>query len=138
MSDMPSGRSDWFTIRQHQIDLFAEATHDTQYLHVDREKAAQGPFGKTIAHGFLYLSMVPHLMLDDLMAVIGEKTILNYGVNTLRFVSPVPVDSSIRLNWQVTSREEQSGGTRYHVDLMMELQGQEKPAMVAEWLLYVL
>lgn len=138
MSDLPRGRSDWFTINQHQIDLFAEATHDHQYLHVNREKAAEGPFGKTIAHGFLYLSMVPSMMLDDLMAVIGEKTILNYGVNRLRFIAPVPVDSRIRLNWQVTSREEQNGGTRYHVDLVMERDGQEKPVMAAEWLLFVL
>jgi len=138
MSQMPAGCSDWFTITQEQINLFAEATHDHQYLHVDQEKAASGPFGKTIAHGFLYLSMVPSMMLDDLMAVIGEKTILNYGVNRLRFVSPVPVDSRIRLNWQVTSQEQQSGGTRYAVDLSTEIEGYDKPAMVAEWLLYVL
>ena len=138
MSQMPSGCSDWFTITQDQINTFADATHDHQYLHVDLEKAASGPFGKTIAHGFLYLSMVPSMMLNDLMVIIGEKTILNYGVNGLRFIQPVPVDSRIRLNWQVTSEEQQSGGTRYAVDLKMEVEGSEKPAMAAEWLLYVL
>ncbi len=138
MSELPSGLSDWYTITQQQIDHFADATYDHQYLHVNREKAAAGPFGKTIAHGFLYLSMVPHMMLDDLLAIIGDCTVLNYGVNRLRFMSPVTVDSRIRLRWQVTSRETQGQGTRYAVDLLMEIEGGDKPVMAAEWLLYVL
>lgn len=138
MNELPRGLSNWYTITQQQIDQFADATYDHQYLHVDREKAAEGPFGKTIAHGFLYLSMVSHMMLDDLLAIIGEGTVLNYGVNRLRFVSPVTVDSRIRLHWQVTSTETQGEGTRYTVDLLMEIEGSDKPAMAAEWLLYIL
>ena len=133
-----SGQSDWFEITQAQINQFADATHDHQYLHVDEQRAADGPFGKTIAHGFLYLSMGPHMMLDDLLAFIGDATVINYGVNGLRFISPVPVGSRIRLNWQVLSDEPKGKNRLLTVEIGIEIQGVEKPAMAAEWLLYIL
>ena len=138
MTQSISGQSDWFEITQAQINQFADATHDHQYLHVDQQRAAEGPFGTTIAHGFLYLSMVPHMMLDDLLAIIGDATVINYGVNGLRFISPVPVGSSIRLNWKVLSEEQRSKGRLLTVDIGIEIQGVKKPAMAAEWLLYIL
>lgn len=138
MTQPMSGQSDWFEITQAQINQFADATHDHQYLHVDQQRAAEGPFGKTIAHGFLYLSMVPHMMLDDLLAIIGDATVINYGVNGLRFISPVPVGSRIRLNWQVLSDEPKGKNRLLTVEIGIEIQGVEKPAMAAEWLLYIL
>ncbi|WP_438950930.1 MaoC family dehydratase [Porticoccus sp.] len=138
MTQSISGQSDWFEITQAQINQFADATHDHQYLHVDQQRAAEGPFGKTIAHGFLYLSMVPYLMLDDLLAIIGDATVINYGVNGLRFISPVPVGSHIRLNWRVLSDEPRGKGRLLTVEVGVEIQHDPKPAMVAEWLLYIL
>ena len=107
MSELPRGQSDWFTISQEQINQFADVTMDHQYLHIDPERAARTPLGGTIAHGFLYLSLLPHLMLDELTGQIGQATILNYGVNRLRFLTPVHAGSSVRLNWSVFIRAEQ-------------------------------
>ena len=82
--------------------------------------------------------MVPHMMLDDLLAIIGDATVINYGVNDLRFISPVPVGSRIRLNWQVLSDELKGKNRLLTVEIGIEIQGVEKPAMAAEWLLYIL
>lgn len=98
MNSQLRGQSNWFTISQQKINQFADVTLDHQYLHVDPERAAKTPLGGTVAHGFLYLSLLPHLMLDELMAQIGEVTILNYGVNRLRFITPVYAGSSVQLN----------------------------------------
>ncbi len=138
MSKQLSGQSDWFTISQEQINQFADVTLDHQYLHVDPEKAAKTPLGGTVAHGFLYLSLLPHLMLDELMAQIGEVTILNYGVNRLRFIAPVRAGSSVRLNWNLLSEEDKGEGRLLTVDATIEIQGENKPALLAEWLLYIL
>jgi len=138
MSKQLSGQSDWFTISQEQINQFADVTLDHQYLHVDPEKAAKTPLGGTVAHGFLYLSLLPHLMLDELMAQIGEVTILNYGVNRLRFIAPVRAGSSVRLNWNLLSEEDKGEGRLLTVDVTIEIQGENKPALLAEWLLYIL
>lgn len=138
MSKQLSGQSDWFTISQEQINQFADVTLDHQYLHVDPEKAAKTPLGGTVAHGFLSLSLLPHLMLDELMAQIGEVTILNYGVNRLRFIAPVRAGSSVRLNWNLLSEEDKGEGRLLTVDATIEIQGENKPALLAEWLLYIL
>lgn len=138
MSELPKGQSDWFTISQEQINEFADVTKDHQFLHVDPERAAKTPLGGTIAHGFLYLSLLPHLMLEELLGQIGPATILNYGVNRLRFLAPVRADSSVRLNWNVLSEQDKGQGRLLTVDVSIEIQGETKPALMAEWLLYLM
>lgn len=138
MSELPKGQSDWFTISQEQINQFADVTMDHQYLHIDPERAAKTPLGGTIAHGFLYLSLLPHLMLDELTGQIGQSTILNYGVNRLRFLAPVHAGSSVRLNWNVLSEQDKGQGQLLTVDVGIEIEGETKPAMMAEWLLYIM
>lgn len=138
MSNQLSGQSDWFTINQEQINQFADVTLDHQYLHVDPERAAKTPLGGTVAHGFLYLSLLPHLMLDELMEQIGEVTILNYGANRLRFIAPVRSGSNVRLNWKLLSEEQKGEGRLLTVDVSIDIQGEQKPALLAEWLLYIL
>lgn len=138
MSKQLCGQSDWFKISQEQINQFADATLDHQFLHVDPERAAKTPLGGTVAHGFLYLSLLPHLMLGELVAHIGSATILNYGVNRLRFIHPVRSGSSIRLNWKVLSQQRKGNGNLLTVEVLMDIQGIDKPALMAEWLLYVM
>ena len=138
MSELPKGQSDWFTVSQEQINEFADVTKDHQFLHVDPERAAKTPLGGTIAHGFLYLSLLPHLMLEELLGQIGPATILNYGVNRLRFLAPVRADSSVRLNWNVLSEQDKGQGRLLTVDVSIEIQGETKPALMAEWLLYLM
>lgn len=138
MSEQLSGQSDWFTITQEQINQFADVTLDHQYIHVDTDRAAKTPLGGTIAHGFLYLSLLPHLMLDDFQEKLGSATILNYGVNHLRFITPVKSDSCVRLNWKVLSQEEKGEGELFTSEVVIEVQGVDKPAMLAEWLLFVI
>jgi len=91
------GRSEWLTIDQERINLFAEATGDYQFIHVDPVKAAQTPFGSTIAHGFLSLSLIPKLMEDILILPEGAKMVVNYGLDSVRFIQPVKVNSRVRL-----------------------------------------
>jgi len=97
------GRSDWLTIDQARINLFAEATGDHQFIHVDPVKAAQTPFGSTIAHGFLSLSLMPKLMEDILIMPEGLKMAVNYGLDSVRFIQPVKVNSKVRLNVTLTT-----------------------------------
>lgn len=138
MSKQHSGQSDWFTISQEQINQFADVTLDHQYVHIDPERAAKTPLGGTIAHGFLSLSLLPHLMLDGLKAQIGEVTILNYGSNRLRFITPVRAGSNVRLNWKLLSEEEKGDGRLLTIDVSIEIEGEQKPALLVEWLLYIL
>lgn len=137
MSEQLCGQSDWFTINQDRINQFADVTQDHQYLHVDTERAAKTPLGGTIAHGFLYLSLIPHLMLDELLNQIGQVAILNYGMNRLRFIAPVHEGSSVRLNWKVLSDEAKGDGRLLTVEAVMDIQGGSKPALMGEWLLYI-
>ena len=137
MSEQLCGQSDWVIINQDQINQFADVTQDHQYLHVDPERAAKTPLGGTIAHGFLYLSLIPHLMLDELLNQIGQVTILNYGMNRLRFIAPVHEGSSVRLNWKVLSDEAKGDGRLLTVEAVMDIQGGNKPALMGEWLLYI-
>ena len=104
------GRSEWLKIDQERINLFAEATGDFQFIHVDPAKAAKTPFGSTIAHGFLTLSLIPKLMEDILVLPEGLKMVVNYGLDSVRFIQPVKVDSRVRLNVVLTDATEKKPG----------------------------
>src|SRR5579859_2613333 len=124
------GYSDWHTVTQEQITLFADATGDHQWIHVDPERAAAGPFGATIAHGYLTLSLVIPLF-TDLLEVSGVSMGVNYGLDKLRFPSPVKVGSKIRLGGVVDSVTDVPGGVQMVVDFTVEVEGQDKPALAA-------
>ncbi|MEN5301847.1 MULTISPECIES: MaoC family dehydratase [unclassified Pseudomonas] len=127
------GRSDWLKIDQQRINLFAEATGDFQFIHVDPEKAAKTPFGTTIAHGFLTLSLIPMLMLDILVLPEGVKMVVNYGLDSVRFIQPVKVDSQVRLKVDLTEViEKKPGQWLLKATATLEIEGEEKPAYIAE------
>ena len=125
------GFSDWVTIDQSRIDLFAEATGDHQWIHVDEARAKSGPFGATIAHGYLTLSMT-NLFLPQLITVENISMGINYGVNKVRFPTPVRVGSRIRGGAEIASVEEVSGGVQCIIRVTVELEGSDKPACVVE------
>lgn len=125
------GESSWIEITQDDIDTFADATRDHQWIHVDPERAADGPFGSTIAHGYLTLALVIPLW-SELLQVENVGMSVNYGLNRLRLPAPVPVGSRIRLQGKVASASEVAGGVQVVADLTMEVEGSEKPALVAE------
>lgn len=127
------GVSEWVTIDQRQIDLFADATDDHQWIHVDPAKAADGPFGTTIAHGFLTLSLLPDLV-KDVYRVEGVKMGVNYGLNKVRFTSPVPVGSKVRGRVELLDVSDATGGVQLTNKITVEIEGSERPALVAEWL----
>jgi acyl dehydratase len=133
-TDLDLGASDWLTITQDRIDLFADATGDHQWIHVDPERAAAGPFGATVAHGYLTLSLVPELF-DGMLEITDLTRGVNYGIERLRFTAPVRVGSSIRLAARLLgARRKADEGVEYRVALTVEIQGAERPAMVAECL----
>jgi acyl dehydratase len=126
------GASGWVTVDQATVNLFADATGDHQWIHVDPERAAQGPFGGPIAHGFLTLSLLPRLW-SDMYTVNGITMGVNYGLNKVRFVTPVPVDSRVRAVSQVLDVETVSGGaTQVTLATTIEIDGSARPACVAE------
>jgi acyl dehydratase len=126
------GNSDWHEVTQDQVNLFADATGDHQWIHVDPERAKSGPFGGTIAHGYLTMSLVPAL-LQEVWQVSGMKMGLNYGINKLRFPSPVPVGSKVRADATLAKVEDVGGGGQQAtLNVTIEVQGQDKPACVAE------
>ncbi|HEY6788494.1 MAG TPA: MaoC family dehydratase [Trebonia sp.] len=124
------GKSAWLEITQDRVNLFADATDDHQWIHLDEERAAAGPFGATIAHGYLTLSLVIPLF-HDLLEIRGISMGVNYGLDKLRFPSPVKVGSKIRLGGVVTQVDDVPGGVQMHVDLTVEIEGQDKPALAA-------
>ena len=127
------GYSEYITITQDQINQFADATHDHNWIHVDPEKAKEGHFGVPIAHGFLTLSLaIP--MWTELLDVTDVATKVNYGLDKVRFVAPVPVGSRVRMNAVITSITEVSGGVQLGVTQTIEIEGGTKPAVVAEGL----
>ncbi|MBN9062106.1 MAG: nodulation protein NodN [Rhizobiales bacterium 65-9] len=129
------GVSDWAPIDQRRIDLFADVTADRQYIHVDPEKAAAGPFGQTIAHGFLSLSLLSEMASSGLPPIDGVSTNLNYGFDKVRFISPVPFGARIRGLFTLTEVSSRAPGQtllRYQVEI--EIDGAKKPAVVADWL----
>ena len=125
------GHSDWLEIEQARINLFADATDDHQWIHVDLEKAREGPFGGPIAHGYLTLSLVNHF-LPQLIEVRGAKMGINYGCNKVRFPAPVPAGSRIRATGQITEVENVPGGVQVVVRVSLENESGGKPACVAE------
>ncbi|MGP3771218.1 MaoC family dehydratase [Streptomyces sp. SDT5-1] len=125
------GYSDWVEIEQSRIDTFAEATGDHQWIHVDPERAKEGPFKTTIAHGYLTLSLLP-LFGPQLMAVEGMKMGVNYGTNKVRFPAPVPVGSRLRATAKITNVEDVPGGVQVSVAFSVEREGGDKPVCVAE------
>lgn len=128
------GVSDWFDITQERIDQFADCTEDWQYIHVDPEAAAKTPFGTTIAHGFLTLSLLS-AMIYQMPSMEGVTMGVNYGMNKMRFVSPVPVGSKVRGRFVLSKFEEiRPGEVQTTMTVTVEIDGKEKPALVAEWL----
>jgi acyl dehydratase len=130
------GTSDWHAIEQRQIDLFAEATGDHQWIHVDPDLAAQGPFGTTIAHGYLSLSMLP-MLLSEVINVEGARMGINYGMNRVRFTAAVPSGSDVRLHAKLLGGEPRGEGVLYRIGATVEIRGIEKPALVGEILYLV-
>lgn len=130
------GVSDWIRITQEMIDRFADATLDHQYIHVDPERAAGSPYGGTIAHGLLIVSLLPHLSSEALdFDVRDVRTRLNYGYDRIRFTSPVPVGSRVRARFRLADAAERSGGRwRLTFAVTVEVERSERPAVVAEWL----
>ncbi|QMU68983.1 MaoC family dehydratase [Streptacidiphilus sp. P02-A3a] len=125
------GTSGWHTVDQHRIDLFAEATGDHQWIHVDPERAKEGPFGTTIAHGYLTLSMIPALS-KECFGVEGIRMAVNYGSAKVRFPSPVPVGSTIRATAELVSADEVAGGVQAVVRFTISGRDGGKPHCVAE------
>ena len=129
------GTSKWFVIDQSRIDAFADVTEDHQFIHVDPAKAAQTPFGQTVAHGFLTLSMLSAMSYDAIPRVEGLKMGVNYGFNKIRFVTPLAAGSKVRANFTLqSSKLETPGELTNIVDLSIEIDGSDRPALVAEWI----
>ena len=125
------GTTDWLEITQDRVDLFADATGDHQWIHVDPERAKDGPFGGTIAHGYLTLSLV-NTFLPDLLRVETFSAGVNYGTDKTRFPAPVPVGSRIRGSGAITAADEVKGGVQVHVTVTVEIEDGDRPACVVE------
>ena len=125
------GTSEWIEVHQRRIDLFAEATRDHQWIHVDPARAAAGPFGTTIAHGFLTLSLLPE-MFAGAFAIADTRMGVNYGLNRVRFTAPVPVGSRLRGRFRLLAYEPIAGGAQLTVEVTIEREGADKPVCIAE------
>jgi acyl dehydratase len=135
-TDRELGASEWETIDQEQINQFAQATHDHQWIHVDPEAAAQGPFGTTVAHGYLTLSMLPYFV-SQVLNVTDVRMGINYGTEKVRFTAPVPVGSQVRLRAKLLGSEKRGEGVLYRLAIEVEIKDSEKPALVGEVLYLV-
>ena len=136
MAGKDLGHSEWLRIDQDRIDVFADVTNDHNFIHVDPDAAAQTPFGSTIAHGFLTLSLVISMFYE--VAVYPENMVMgiNYGMNRVRFLAPVKVGSRIRLQATLVSVSERSPGTFLQThDLTVEIEGEAKPALIGQFLI---
>jgi acyl dehydratase len=130
-----AGVSDWYEVTQEQINLFAEATGDHQWIHLDRERAArESPFKTTVAHGFLTVSLLPMLLKEAVQVDVNAKLSVNYGFNRLRFVSPVPSGARVRVRVTPNAIKDFEGGVEIAWGIVVEVEGSAKPAVVAEWL----
>lgn len=132
--DVGLGASDWLEVDQRMVDLFAEATRDHQWIHVDAERAAAGPFGTTIAHGYLTLSLLP-VLLGQLLEVSDATMGVNYGLDRLRLTAPVKVGQRVRARATLSATEPKAGGLLMRLDVTVEIEGESRPALVAEVLL---
>jgi acyl dehydratase len=130
------GTSDWFEINQQQVNDFADVTLDHQFIHVDPVKAADSPFGTTIAHGFLTLSMLAHFLQKGVGVNVPNRTMgVNYGFDKVRFLTPVKVGSRVRANAVLLeATEKKPGQYLFKLDITVEIEGEDKPALKAEWL----
>ena len=130
------GTSEWVEMGQDRINMFADATGDHQFIHIDEEKAKMTPFGGTIAHGFLTLSMIPYLSANsDLPKVEGVKMGVNYGGNKTRFISPVKSGKRIRGHWKLLELvEKRPGQWQQTHEITIEIEGEDKPALITEWI----
>jgi len=125
------GPTDWLEVTQERVNLFADATNDHQWIHVDPERAANGPFGGTIAHGLLTLSLLPHFT-HQLYTVDNIAMAVNYGYNKVRFITPVRVGSRIRARAEIAKVDQLDGAVQATVPVTVEIEGSDKPAAVAE------
>jgi acyl dehydratase len=125
------GPTDWLEVTQDRVNLFADATDDHQWIHVDPERAANGPFGGTIAHGLLTLSLLPHFT-HQLYTVDNIAMAINYGYNKVRFITPVRVGSKIRARAEIAKVDQLDGAVQATVTVTVEIDGSDKPAAVAE------
>jgi acyl dehydratase len=125
------GYSDWHEVTQEQVNQFADATGDHQWIHIDVEKAKEGPFGRTIAHGYFTISLAPVLM-GEVVRTEGVSMGVNYGINKLRFPAPLPVGEKVRMGAKLVDVTDIAGGVQTAYELTFEVEGQEKPACVAE------
>jgi acyl dehydratase len=130
------GASDRMTIDQQRVNAFADATEDHQWIHLDPERAAAGPFGTTIAHGFLSLSLLPHL-IDQIYRVEGATMVINYGLNKVRFPAPVPVGSTVWADVALAEATEVTGGLQLVTHAILQIEGSAKPGCVADWVIRV-
>jgi acyl dehydratase len=128
-------KSDWLEITQERINMFADCTEDHQFIHVDPEKARTGPFGRTIAHGFLTLSLLTRLASAGTWIPEGTKAAINYGFNRIRFINPVPSGSKIQSVMKLAGVEKKEGGkVLVTVTHTVSVEGADKPSLIAEWL----
>ena len=127
------GVSDWLEIDQQRVDRFAEATGDHQWIHVDPRRAASGPFGTTIAHGYLTLSLIPYFAVQN-YRIEGGRMSVNYGLDKVRFITPVPVGSRLRGRTELVTVDELESGAQLSFRTTIEIEGVERPACVAETL----
>jgi len=130
------GVSDWLTVEQQRVDAFAEATGDDQWIHVDPERAREGPFGQTIAHGYLLLSLLPKL-LRETFEITDRRLAVNYGSDRIRFTSPVAVGSRVRLHARLAHAETRGEGVLATLAVELQVEGADKPAFVGEILTLV-
>jgi len=129
------GTSNWYVLEQERINRFAEITHDSQYIHTDPQQAAQTPFGTTIAHGFLTLSLLPAMGADVIPQLEGDIMSINYGFEKMRFLSPVPAGAKVRGHFTLKALDaDKPGEATLLWEVVIEIKGQEKPALYAEWL----
>ncbi len=126
------GISDRMTIDQQRVNAFADATEDHQWIHLDAQRAAAGPFGTTIAHGFLSLSLLPHL-IDQTYRVEGATMVINYGLNKVRFPAPVRVGSAVWAEVMLAEATEVTGGVQLVLRATLQIEGSAKPGCVADW-----
>ena len=135
LNQEPGGISDWFIISQIDIDQYAALMDDHQWIHIDQRRAKEeSPFGATIAHGFLTLSQLTRMAAGAVDVKLGAKTLINYGFNRIRFVSPVLSGSKVRGKFLLAAVKEVEGGYELVWNVTVEIEGQQKPALVAEWL----
>lgn len=126
--------SDWFTLDAARVRAFADATEDWQFIHLDEEKAAETAFGGTVAHGFLTLSMLSAMSYQAIDGIAGVTASVNYGFDRIRFVNPVRVGSRVRGRFSVAGVDERDGALDVHWDVEVEIEGVERPALVASWI----